>query len=277
MMHQPKNKNKTLPLMCKIKDKIKVKINLSLTMPPMRNQSTLALLQTLFKVKHMSLSNPKKLRKLKFKVKILGTQMTVDQGHPRPRKDQAEIESIAQFEMSMMGEMKFFLGFEIKQLREGTFINQAKYLQDMPKRFKMTEMKGVATPMVTKCHLALDPNGGASRGGRRRSRHDRSSDEFAPNAPRKSVTSRRKNKEERENYKTMDPVSYSALRMNNWYEDVPRDEEIEGRRFWCIEQEFIYKDIYEPMKKLRPMQAIDVDILAENNHFEDASWENGLA
>ncbi|KAK1679486.1 hypothetical protein QYE76_040334 [Lolium multiflorum] len=51
------------------------------------------------------------------------------------------------FEMSMMGEMKLFLGFEIKQLREGTFINQAKYLQDMLKRFKMTEMKGVATPM----------------------------------------------------------------------------------------------------------------------------------
>ncbi|KAK1606057.1 hypothetical protein QYE76_029730 [Lolium multiflorum] len=65
----------------------------------------------------------------------------------------------AWFEMSMMGEMKFFLGFEIKQFREGTFINQAKYLQDMLKRFKMTEMKGVATPMVTKCHLALDPNG----------------------------------------------------------------------------------------------------------------------
>ncbi|KAK1618138.1 hypothetical protein QYE76_023655 [Lolium multiflorum] len=179
------------------------------------------------------------------------------------------------FEMSMMGEMKFFLGFEIKQLREGTFINQAKYLQDMLKRFKMTEMKGVATPMVTKCHLALDPNGGASRGGRRRSRHDRSSDEFAPNAPRKSVTSRRKNKEVRENYKAMDPVSYSAIRMKNWYEDVPRDEEIEGRRYWCIEQEFIYKDVYEPMKNLRPMQAINVDILAINDHFEDAIWVAG--
>src|SRR3954469_2985920 len=35
------------------------------------------------------------------------------------------------FEMSMMGELKFFLGFEIKQLRERTFINQAKYIQDM--------------------------------------------------------------------------------------------------------------------------------------------------
>ncbi|KAK1683899.1 hypothetical protein QYE76_044747, partial [Lolium multiflorum] len=179
------------------------------------------------------------------------------------------------FEMSMMGEMKFFLGFEIKQLRGGTFINQAKYLQDMLKRFKMTELKGVATPMVTKCHLALDPNGGASRGGRRRSRHDRSSDEFGSNAPRKSVTSRRKNKEVRENYKTMDPVSYSAIRLKNWYDDVPRDEDIAGRRYWCTEQEFIYKDIYEPMKNLRPMQAIDVDILAINNHFEDAIWVAG--
>ncbi|KAK1695105.1 hypothetical protein QYE76_011802 [Lolium multiflorum] len=179
------------------------------------------------------------------------------------------------FEMSMMGEMKFFLGFEIKQLRGGTFINQAKYLQDMLKRFKMTELKGVATPMVTKCHLALDPNGGASRGGRRRPRHDRSSDEFAPNAPRKSVTSRRKNKEVRENYKTMDPVSYSAIRLKNWYDDVPRDEDIAGRRYWCTEQEFIFKDIYEPMKNLRPMQAIDVDILAINNHFEDAIWVAG--
>ena len=45
------------------------------------------------------------------------------------------------FEMSMMGELKFFLGFEVKQLREGTFINQAKYTQDMLKRFKMDDVK----------------------------------------------------------------------------------------------------------------------------------------
>ncbi|KAK1682994.1 hypothetical protein QYE76_043842 [Lolium multiflorum] len=179
------------------------------------------------------------------------------------------------FEMSMMGEMKFFLGLEIKQLREGTFINQAKYLQDMLKRFKMTELKGVATPMVTKCHLALDPNGRVSRGARRRPRGDRSSDEFTLNAPRKSSASRQKNKDPRENYKTMDPVSYSAIRMKNWYEDLPRDEETEGRKFWCMEQEYIYKDIYEPMPKVRPMQAINVEDLSENNHFEDAIWVTG--
>ncbi|KAK1632340.1 hypothetical protein QYE76_006655 [Lolium multiflorum] len=35
---------------------------------------------------------------------------------------------------------------------------------------------------------------------------------------------------------------------------------------------FIYKDIYEPMKKVRPMQAIDVEPLSQNDHFEDAIW-----
>ncbi|KAK1653232.1 hypothetical protein QYE76_071037 [Lolium multiflorum] len=52
-------------------------------------------------------------------------------------------------------------------------------------------------------------------------------------------------------------------------------EKHEGRKFWCMEHEFIYKDIYEPMKNLRPMQAIDVDLLAVNNHFEDAIWVAG--
>ena len=40
------------------------------------------------------------------------------------------------FEMSMMGELCFFLGFEIKQLRGGTFISQAKYVQNMLKSLR---------------------------------------------------------------------------------------------------------------------------------------------
>jgi hypothetical protein len=39
------------------------------------------------------------------------------------------------FEMSMMGALKFFLGFQVKQLREGTFLCQTKYTQDMLKKF----------------------------------------------------------------------------------------------------------------------------------------------
>ena len=63
------------------------------------------------------------------------------------------------FEMSMMGELKFFLGFEIKQLREGTFICQAKYIQEMINKFKLLGLNGVTTPMQTKCHLQLNPDG----------------------------------------------------------------------------------------------------------------------
>lgn len=35
----------------------------------------------------------------------------------------------------MMGELNYFLGFEIKQLQHGTFINREKYIQDMHKIF----------------------------------------------------------------------------------------------------------------------------------------------
>jgi hypothetical protein len=60
----------------------------------------------------------------------------------------------------MMGELKFFLGFEMRQLRGGTFINQAKYTQDMLKRFKMdSSIKGDKTPMPTKVTLDLNLNG----------------------------------------------------------------------------------------------------------------------
>ena len=39
----------------------------------------------------------------------------------------------SEFEMCMIGELNFFLGLQIKQLKEGTFINQAKYIKDLLK------------------------------------------------------------------------------------------------------------------------------------------------
>ena len=67
----------------------------------------------------------------------------------------------SKFEMSSMGELKFFLGFEVKQRREGTFINQAKYTQYMLNRFKLSDVKLASTPMPVKCQLDIDPNGKA--------------------------------------------------------------------------------------------------------------------
>ena len=57
----------------------------------------------------------------------------------------------SKFKMSMMGELKFFLGFEMKQIREGTFINQDKYTQDMLKRFKLSDVQSASTPMPVRC------------------------------------------------------------------------------------------------------------------------------
>jgi hypothetical protein len=44
-----------------------------------------------------------------------------------------------EFEMSIIGELTFFLGFQVKQMREGIFISQEKYIKDLLKRFKMEE------------------------------------------------------------------------------------------------------------------------------------------
>jgi hypothetical protein len=63
---------------------------------------------------------------------------------------------IQKFEMSMMGELKYFLGFQIKQLQDGTFISQTKYIQDILKKFGMKDGKPIKTPMGTNGHLDLD-------------------------------------------------------------------------------------------------------------------------
>jgi hypothetical protein len=63
---------------------------------------------------------------------------------------------IQTFEMSMMGELNYFLGFQIKQLQEGTFICQTKYIQGILKKFGMKNAKPIKTPMGTNGHLDLN-------------------------------------------------------------------------------------------------------------------------
>jgi hypothetical protein len=59
----------------------------------------------------------------------------------------------------MMGELKYFLGFQVKQLQEGTFICQTKYIQDILTKFGMKDAKPTKTPMETNGHLDLDTGG----------------------------------------------------------------------------------------------------------------------
>jgi len=61
-----------------------------------------------------------------------------------------------EFEMSLLGELTFFLGLQISQEDKGIFICQTKYIKEMLKRFQMKDSKLVSTPMVTGCKLSID-------------------------------------------------------------------------------------------------------------------------
>nr|GEX41830.1 uncharacterized mitochondrial protein AtMg00810-like [Tanacetum cinerariifolium]GEX49982.1 uncharacterized mitochondrial protein AtMg00810-like [Tanacetum cinerariifolium] len=62
---------------------------------------------------------------------------------------------ITKFGMSMIGELKFFLGIQIHQSPRGIFINQAKYAQEILIKHSMTSCDSIGTPMATK-HLDAD-------------------------------------------------------------------------------------------------------------------------
>ncbi|GAU51764.1 hypothetical protein TSUD_415530 [Trifolium subterraneum] len=58
----------------------------------------------------------------------------------------------SELEMSMMGELGFFLGLQIKQ-QDGIFISQEKYINDLLKKYKMNEAKIMSTPMHPSTNL----------------------------------------------------------------------------------------------------------------------------
>jgi hypothetical protein len=59
----------------------------------------------------------------------------------------------------MMGELTYFLGFQVRQLKDGTFLSQTKYTQDLLKRFGMKDTKPAKTPMGTNGHVDLNKGG----------------------------------------------------------------------------------------------------------------------
>ncbi|GJY02937.1 retrovirus-related pol polyprotein from transposon TNT 1-94 [Tanacetum coccineum] len=61
-----------------------------------------------------------------------------------------------EFEMSMMGELNFFLGLQIKQMEDGIFFNQSKYIKEMLKKFGLEESKPMKTPMSSDTKLTKD-------------------------------------------------------------------------------------------------------------------------
>jgi hypothetical protein len=61
-----------------------------------------------------------------------------------------------EFHMSMMGGLTFFLGIQVKQIKEGAFVHQAKYTKNLIKKFAMDDAQPVSSPMCTMTELDLD-------------------------------------------------------------------------------------------------------------------------
>ncbi|GJY48304.1 putative ribonuclease H-like domain-containing protein [Tanacetum coccineum] len=63
------------------------------------------------------------------------------------------------FQMSSMGELTFFLGLQVQQKKDGIFISQDKYVDEILKKFRFTDVKTASTPMETQKPLLNDENG----------------------------------------------------------------------------------------------------------------------
>nr|GEX74189.1 retrovirus-related Pol polyprotein from transposon TNT 1-94 [Tanacetum cinerariifolium] len=65
-------------------------------------------------------------------------------------------EMSSKFQMSMMGQMSFFLGLQVSQSPGGIFINQSKFALEILKKFGMDSCDSVDTPMVDRLKLDKD-------------------------------------------------------------------------------------------------------------------------
>ncbi|GKE69428.1 retrovirus-related pol polyprotein from transposon TNT 1-94, partial [Tanacetum coccineum] len=68
-------------------------------------------------------------------------------------------EMSSKFQMSMMGQMSFFLGLQVSQNPRGIFINQSKFALEILNKFGMDSYDPVDTPMVDQLKLDEDPLG----------------------------------------------------------------------------------------------------------------------
>jgi spore maturation protein CgeB len=65
----------------------------------------------------------------------------------------------SEFKMFMIGELSYLLSFQIKQIKNSTFVSQGKYIKDMLKKFGMDDAKAISTPMGTNRNLDSDASG----------------------------------------------------------------------------------------------------------------------
>ncbi|KAJ9552883.1 hypothetical protein OSB04_016928 [Centaurea solstitialis] len=99
----------------------------------------------------------------KYPKHILLVQIYVDDiifGSTNPKLcEKFELLMKSEYKMSMMGELTFFLGLQIKQSEKGIFINQGKYVHEMLKKFDLTSCTPMKTPMTPPLSLDKDSKG----------------------------------------------------------------------------------------------------------------------
>ncbi|KAJ9566628.1 hypothetical protein OSB04_002594 [Centaurea solstitialis] len=104
-----------------------------------------------------------KMAKTKLSCYILLVQIYVDDiifGSTNPKLcEKFELLMKTEYKMSMMGELTYFLGLQIKQYKKGIFINQGKYVLDMLKKFDLTSCTPMKTPMAPPLSLDKDSKG----------------------------------------------------------------------------------------------------------------------
>ncbi|GJR57640.1 retrovirus-related pol polyprotein from transposon TNT 1-94 [Tanacetum coccineum] len=100
---------------------------------------------------------------IRYEEDILLVQIYVDDiifGFTNPKlSERFEKLMHSRFEMSLMGEIKFFLGLQIHQSPRGIFINQANYALEILRKHGMDKCDSVGTPMATKPKLDADLSG----------------------------------------------------------------------------------------------------------------------
>ncbi|KAK6139936.1 hypothetical protein DH2020_026312 [Rehmannia glutinosa] len=64
-----------------------------------------------------------------------------------------------EFEMSIFGELNFFLDFKLSDAKEGIYISQSKYTKELFKKFGIEEGRTVSTPMATNIKIDKDEKG----------------------------------------------------------------------------------------------------------------------
>ena len=95
--------------------------------------------------------------------KLLIVSLYVDDlifiGNDRIMCDEFKNSMMLEFDMSDLGEMKHFLGIEVKQCVDGIFICQRRYAKDVLARFGMEDSNAVKNPIVPGTKLRKDEGG----------------------------------------------------------------------------------------------------------------------